>query len=182
MIQRALRKVAVWLLITAVIISLPGVAHAQARVGHKAPWFKLQSFTGQTFTNRSILGRPAMLVAGRTRESAPPCKDWMLALLKHGGRRLQVLQVIVSDTPWYLPRSLVRKMIKDFTPKGQLHRVLVEWYTVFADVWGIPENDLPTVFVLDAQGIVRWRYMGKLSRINWERARAALKKLPVPKK
>lgn len=160
----------------------PESAMAQARVGHKAPWFKLQSFTGQTFTNRSILGRPAVLVAGRTRESAPPCKEWMLALLKHGEKRLQILQVIVSDTPWYLPRSLVRKMIKDFTPKGQLHRVLVEWYTVFADVWGIPENDLPTVFVLDGQGIVRWRYMGKISRATLGQARAALKKLPVPKK
>lgn len=147
----------------------PDGASARAVVGKPAPWFKLKSFTGETVTNKDLRGRPAVLVVGMTRRSAPLCKQWILALHRRHRARIHLYQVIVAMNPWYIPRSLVRKKIAGFVPGAHHHRVLVEWYRVFADAYGVPKQDWPVVFLIDAGGIVRHRHRGKVSRAQLAR-------------
>lgn len=148
----------------------PTVASAGgAVVGRPAPIFRLKTFNGKEVTTYSLRGTATVLVVGRSRKSAPPCKDWMLKIFKHsfnepGRRKIYLYQVSVLDNPWYLPRSLVRGMVKDFVPKEHLHRVLLEWKIAFARIFGIPKHNLPVIFVLDKKGVVRWRHKGKLSK------------------
>ena len=116
-------------------------------------------------TTYSLRGKATVLVVGRSKKSAPPCKDWMLKVFKkHGDKKINLYQVIVLDNPWYLPRALVRGKVKDFVPKGHLVRVLLEWKLAFARIFGIPKHNLPVIFVLDKKGVVRMRYRGKISK------------------
>ena len=177
------------LLLCVLYLLLPALTHAGGHPNKPAPYFRLKSFTGKSVDTHQLRGRPAVLVVGRSRKSAPPCKVWMLKIYKQylapavaaprGKPRaprptIQLYQVIVLDTPWYLPRVLVRSKVKDFIPRGHLHRVLLEWKLAFARIWSIAKHDLPTVFVLDAKGIVRWRHKGKLTPRAHARFQAAL--------
>lgn len=139
-------------------------AHAgKAEVGMKAPWFKLKSVTGKVVTNKTLRGFPAVLVVGTSRKSAPLCKKWIYKAMETYGRKIYVYQVIVTDNPWFIPNHVVISKIKKMIDKKHLHRVLVEWFTVFADTYGVGKSDLPTVFVMDRQGIIKWRHQGALT-------------------
>lgn len=144
-------------------------ADARARVGKKVPWFELQDLRGKSFSRRRLRGRPAVLVVGRTKKAAPPCKKWVLEIIARQGLKLPVYQVIVVDKAWYIPKSIVISKVKDFSPAKLRHRVLLEWYTVFAEAYGIKKHDDPVVLVIDAAGVLRWRHRGRLSRSAFER-------------
>lgn len=141
----------------------PSSAHARGQVGQKAPWFQLERLTGGSLSSAALKGKPAVLVIGRTQEAAPPCKEWALAAIKGHGARASVHQVIVVEKPWFIPKALVYGKVKGFVPEHLHGRVLLEWFTVFADAYGIPKNDEPTVLVLDRAGTIRWRHAGKLT-------------------
>ncbi len=151
-------------------------AHPHTLVGKKAPWFRLKSLTGKEIDSKQILGKTTILVVGRTQKSAPACKKWMYEILKHHGAEVNVLQIIVTDNPWYIPRSLVIKKIEGFVSPKQRHRVLIEWYTVFADAYRIPKQDDPTIILIDNQGVVRWNYRGALSSKSWKMLTSMLKR------
>jgi peroxiredoxin len=148
----------------AAVASWSSPTSAKGRRGERAPWFKLEDIKGNSFSRARLRGRPAVLVVGRTQEAAPPCKKWVLEIIKRQGKRLPVYQVIVVDKDWFIPRSLVISKVKDFTPRNLRHRVLLEWYTVFADAYGVSKHDDPVVFVLGPDGTIRWRHRGRLTR------------------
>lgn len=148
------------LLAAAACLLFATTAEARASVGERAPWFRLEGLTGKRVTRAQLRGRPLVLVVGRTQRAAPPCKRWMLGIIGRHGPRLQAFQVIVVDKSWYIPRSLVLGKIRGFIPARLRHRVLLEWYTVFADHYGVPKHDDPVVFVINAGGEVRWRHRG----------------------
>ena len=169
-----------------ILSAWPGLVEAQgdkaargkARVGRTAPWFKLKNLTGgRTWTQKNVQGTPTVLVVGRTQEAAPSCKTWMLALLEHQPVSARVLQVIVVKKAWYLPKGLILKKIRGFIPRRHHDKVLLEWYTVFSDVWGIPKVDDPFIYLLDAKGVVRHVYRGKYSKAPMKKLKAALAQL-----
>jgi len=157
-----------------------GLVHAKggkASLGKPAPWFKLINLPGtHTWTHKMLRGKPTVLVVGRTQKAAPPCKAWMLALVEKDKVPARVLQVIVLDKQWYHPRGVVLNKVKTFVPARHHDKVLLEWYTVFADVWGIPYSDDPTVYLLDSEGVVRFTHRGNHSRKVMKKLKAALEK------
>jgi hypothetical protein len=116
---------------------------------------------GPRVSRASLAGKIAILVIGRTRPAAPRCKEWMLTLLPRF--RVAIYQVIVIDKPWYAPRSAVLSELRSFTGPGHEGRVLLEWYTVFADSFGIARDDDPRLVVMDRRGIVRLLLRGSLT-------------------
>jgi len=139
----------------------PSSARGEPRIGQVAPWFDLETLAGGRVSRRALAGQAVVLVVGRTQKAAPPCKEWVLTL----GRRVgaPVYQVIVIDKPWYLPRGAVLSKIKGFTGGTQSHRVLLEWYAVFAEAYGIPRDDDPRVVVIDGAGVIRQVLRGALT-------------------
>jgi hypothetical protein len=162
--RRARQAVLVTLLGLGLLLPHPLPAYGKAELGKAAPFFDLKAYTGERVTQRSLLGKAAVLVVGRTEKAAPPCKEWALRLIKHYGDKAHVYQVIVLKTSWYIPRSLVLKRVRGFIPGDFLGRVLLEWYTVFADTWGVPMHDDPTIFGLDPKGVVRFIRRGRMEK------------------
>ena len=153
-------------------------AASKVKVGRSAPWFKLKNLTGgRTWTQENVQGKPTVLVVGRTQKAAPSCKTWMLALLEKEPVAARVLQVIVVKKAWYLPKGLILKKIRSFIPKRHHDKVLLEWYTVFSDVWGIPKVDDPFIYLLDGEGVVRHTYRGKYGKAAMKKLNAAQARL-----
>ena len=164
------------LLTTAALpVVVPNAAHARAGIGDAAPWFRLQTIAGRTVSRDKLRGRVVALVVGQTYESAPPCKRWVIELSKKTSAT--VYQVIVTDTPWYIPRGIVMRKIKSFTPAQYYDRVLVEWYRVFAKSYQVRKNDHPTVFVIDGRGVIRLRLEGAPDAKRYARVSAAIARL-----
>ena len=159
------------------LVLLPAPAHARgkAQVGKPAPWFKLKNLPGTaTWTHKILRGKPTVLVVGRSQKAAPPCKAWMLALVLKDNVAARVLQVAVLDKQWYHPRGAVLNKVKGFVPARHHDKVLLEWYTVFADVWGIPQSDDPYIYLLDREGVIRFTYRGSHGKKSMKKLKAAL--------
>jgi hypothetical protein len=154
---------------------LPVAAFAGAELGKGMPGFDLKSVTGVRVTRENLLGQASVLVVGRTEKAAPLCKEWMLRLLQHYQKKVLVYQVIVVKKPWFIPRSAVLSRIRGFIPAEHIGKVLLEWYTVFADTWGIPMHDEPVVFGMDPKGRIRFLRKGKLEEKPFADLLSALK-------
>jgi len=143
------------------------LATTVCRAAGHAPWFQLKTIRGRVVTPHTLRGRPAVLVVGLSYRSAPPCKKWVIKLSRR--TRAQVYQVIVADKPWYIPRFVVMRRIRDFTPAPFHDRVMIEWQRAFADRYRVAESDQPTLFVLDAGGRVLLRLSGNPTEANLQR-------------
>jgi hypothetical protein len=144
-------------------------------VGERAPYFSLPSLAGPWVTRNSLRGKVSVLVIGRTLKAAPPCKRWGIELSRT--TKAAVYQVVVADKPWYAPRSAVLKKVRGFSPRQYDANVLVEYYTVFADAYGIPRVDDPYVLVLDRRMVIRERLRAQPTKAHVARIKAIIAKL-----
>ncbi len=158
-----------WLITAALLAAWPLAGLARGRAGDLAPAFQLEPLNGGAFSSQQLRGKPAILVVGRSRKAAPPCRDWVLGMLARHRLKLPVYQVIVVDKSWYLPRTLVLRMVKEFVPDNLRGRALLEWKTTFADLFGIPKGDEPTLLVLGADSVIRWRHQGPPTASGYQR-------------
>lgn len=159
------------IVVAAAMLSAPTVEAKGAKVGAPAPTFRLPALKGSRVALEGLRRRPIVLIVGRSQKSAPACKKWMVPLVKRfapGKSRVQVYQVVVIDKSWYVPRSLVLGKLRGFVGAGYRDRFLIEWYTVFADSYGIPRHDDPTVLLIDDRGVLRWRKRLRYSEARWQ--------------
>jgi hypothetical protein len=163
-------------LLSALLLLVPAVASAEAQVGKLAPWFDLPVLSGGRVSRRSLAGKVAVLVVGRTRPSAPPCKEWTTTLIRRPVAAA-VYQVIVADKPWYAPRSAVLNKVRSFVGPQHNDRILLEWYRAFAEAFGIPRDDEPRVYVLDQQSRIRLLVRGTLTSERLEKVNRTVQSL-----
>lgn len=135
-------------------------------VGQKAPPFSLETLPGKKVQLAKLRGQKVVLVVGRTQKSAPPCREWMKALIARYPHHKGLLQVVVVDKSWFIPKWLVRKKIKKFVGKQRHDQVLIEWKLGFAKRYGVAKNDIPTVILIDKDGVIRWRFHGRFSKAS----------------
>jgi hypothetical protein len=164
-------------------ISAWPAATGAAPINKPAPSFLLEDLSGRKFASIRLRGSPAVLVVGGTRKAAPPCKQWVLEIIKRHGLKLPVYQVIVVDKAWYIPKKAVIGSVKDFTPSSLHHRVLLEWYRVFADLYDIPRHDDPVLLVMGPDGVLRLQQRGQMTEAGLQQLAAVLRSTsPAAKK
>ena len=130
--------------------------------GTPAPDFTLPSGPGQTVSLSDYRGRPVVLVFYPA-DWSPVCGDQVV--LSHellsifGEYGAQVLGISVdgvwSHRAFAEARNLGYPLLADFEPKGRVARA----YGVYREGDGIAERAL---FVIDAEGIVRWSYVSPI--------------------
>jgi predicted transcriptional regulator len=148
------------------LLTVCGGSHSEGAapsIGKTAPAFQLEDLWGKNFKSNRLNGQLAVLIVGRSRKAAPPCKEWVLGIIKQQGQKLPVYQVIVVDKAWYVPKKLVINSVKDFTPSSQYNRVLLDWGTRFADLFAIAQHDDPVVIIIDPDGVLRFQQRGQLT-------------------
>lgn len=130
--------------------------------GSRAPDFRLQSTPDQAVALAELRGSPVIL-AFYPADWSPVCGDQMVLyneLLPQFGRHRASLLGISVDGIWcHLAFSKDRRLrfplLSDFQPRGAVARA----YGAYRDQDGICERAL---FVLDAEGVVRWSYVSPL--------------------
>ena len=133
-----------------------------AMQGEPAPDFELQTGDGQRLALRDLRGAPVIL-AFYPADWSPVCGDQMalynevLPEFERYGARIVGISV---DGRWCHGafadnRKLRFPLLADFEPKGAVAR----HYGVYREGDGTSERAL---FVLDADGIIRWRYVSPI--------------------
>ncbi|AWH19657.1 peroxiredoxin [Stenotrophomonas sp. ZAC14D2_NAIMI4_7] len=140
----------------------PEPAHAPLPPGTPAPDFRLPATPDQTVTLAELRGRPVIL-AFYPADWSPVCGDQMALynqLLPEFQRQGAQLIGISVDGVWCHAafaeqRHLHFPLLADFEPKGAVARQ----FGAYREHDGVCERAL---FVIDAQGIVRWSYLSPL--------------------
>jgi peroxiredoxin len=130
--------------------------------GQPAPEFSLHSTPDQTVALSQLRGRPVVLVFYPA-DWSPVCGDQVALynemLSEFHEYDAQIVGISV-DGPWChaafaKDRGLRFPLLSDFEPKGEVARR----YGVYHEPDGVSERAL---FVIDAEGIVRWRYVSPI--------------------
>jgi peroxiredoxin len=151
-------------------------------VGQAAPDFSLHSTPDQIVSFAQLRGRPIVLVFYPA-DWSPVCGDQVSLynemLSEFSGYDAQIIGISVDGawchTAFSKDRQLRFPLLADFEPKGDVARR----YGVYNAQGGVSERAL---FVIDADGIIRWRYVSPIG-INpgADGILAALEKLPNTK-
>ncbi|MEP7044360.1 MAG: redoxin domain-containing protein [Dokdonella sp.] len=135
---------------------------AMPAVGQPAPDFTLQATPEQTLSLAQLRGKPVVLVFYPA-DWSPVCGDQIglyNELLSEFARYdAQILGISVDGSWCHAAFSRDRKLnfplLADFEPKG----AVAKSYGVYEPHAGVSERAL---FVLDAEGIVRWAYVSPI--------------------
>ena len=127
--------------------------------GTEAPDFTLPATQGERLSLRDYRGQPVILVFYPA-DWSPVCGDQLalynevLPLFQEHGARVLAVSVdgIWSHRAFAETRNLRFPVLADFEPKGAVARA----YGVYDAQAGTSERAL---FVIDAEGIIRWRYV-----------------------
>jgi peroxiredoxin len=130
--------------------------------GQPAPGFTLHKAPDQTLSLSELRGRPVVLVFYPA-DWSPVCGDQVALyneLLGEFDRYGAQILGISVDGAWChaafaRDRKLRFPLLADFEPKGAVARQ----YSVYRPGEGVSERAL---FVIDADGIVRWRYVSPI--------------------
>jgi peroxiredoxin len=135
---------------------------SDAAVGLAAPAFMLRSTPDQSVSLSDLRGRPVVLVFYPA-DFSPVCSD-QVSLYNELLSEFHTYQAqfvgISVDSVWChgafaRDRNLHFPLLADFEPKGAMARA----YGVYDNAEGVCQRAL---FVLDGEGIVRWRYVSPM--------------------
>jgi peroxiredoxin len=138
------------------------VVSSTLAAGQPAPDFSLHSTPDQTVSLSELRGRPVVLVFYPA-DWSPVCGDQVALyneMLSEFHRYDAQVVGISVDGPWCHAafshdRKLRFPLLSDFEPKGDVARR----YGVYRGQDGVCERAL---FVIDAQGIVRWQHVSPI--------------------
>jgi hypothetical protein len=140
------------------------LALPELSVGAKAPYFDLETLSGQRLAQSELEQMAYILVIGTSKEPAQGCLLWMDTLVKQYKKTsIGVYQIVVLNNPWYLPEFLVVSRLKDFVPSYGYANVLLEWTFDFATRYQIPLDHDIRVLAINPKGIILHRYRGNMS-------------------
>ena len=134
-------------------------------IGKPAPAFSLPLAGGGTLTNAQLQGRPALV--NFFASWCGPCLQEHPLLMELAAQGVNIIGVNYKDEPadaeaWLARHGNAwRAIARDLDG-----RVAIDW-----GVYGVPES-----FVIDAQGIIRFKQVGPLTREAWDRDIAPLLK------
>lgn len=141
---------------------MPNLPSSSAAVGQQAPDFSLNTTPDQVMSLADLRGRPVVLVFYPA-DWSPVCGDQVSLynelLSEFQSRSAEILGISVDGVWCHAAFSRDRKLhfplLADFEPKGEIARR----YGVYEESAGTCQRAL---FVIDAAGIVRWRYVSPI--------------------
>ncbi len=140
------------------------------RVGEHFADFDLEEVGGGRVTSADLLGKPTVLVFARSLDWCPFTKSFVTELAASIGRQPEVNVLLV-----FAPNQVNTKAIRFLFDRGIAFRVALDQGRQLIERLGIANVTIrsrietgvpyPAVFVLDAQGIVRFRDTRRNHRI-----------------
>lgn len=132
-------------------------------IGDKAPSFTLENLHQKQGAISKYFDVPTIIVVGMKRKSAPHCKKWIERLLKDypiSQNKLNILQVVVIDKPWYIPKGIIRGKLRGYVKKFFYNRFFVDWGDRFGKVYQVKKMVTPTLLGIDKNQRLRFKFSG----------------------
>ena len=135
---------------------------SQLQIGKKAPVWTLPKDAKETVSLESLYGAPTVLVFYPA-DWSPVCSDQLILYneLEREFEKYRAQVVAISVDGIWSHQAFARQhqfffpLLSDFEPKGKIAKE----YGVYLEKEGLSARAL---FVLDANGILRWRYLAPI--------------------
>lgn len=141
----------------------PAETSAGAAIGQDRPDFLVPDLQGRPVSAADFDGRPMLVNFWAT--WCEPCRREMPlleALSREHGQQLAVIGIALDD----------RELVQDFVEELGIGYVMLADYSSALNAlqaWGNAAGALPYSVLVDAQGIIRWQYLGEVSRDELDR-------------
>lgn len=140
-------------LLTGVALALGSrTARATPRVGQRLPAFEVDDLTGRAHHSRELAGRYTFVLVGSDTDADSAMRRWGAAAdrrLPPGAGRVTVL---AFNLAFFIATATARSMARARTPESTWNTTWMERHGELAATLGLPESEVPFVFVLDPSG------------------------------
>lgn len=133
-----------------------------AQAQNKLTAFSATALTGETVTEKTILGRPSILIVTPSRDAAEETRQWALALRKQLDlSKIMVHDILAIDLPFFMSEQEALARARETIPQRYHDQtyLLPEIY-LETSLYIPPASNIPYVFVLNAAGRVMVRVSG----------------------
>lgn len=150
------------------------IAWASPAVGRAFPAFAVDDIGGAQHTQRDLLGRWTVVLAMTDKDIGPAISGWyqrVEAVLPLGAR---VLTFAALDLFALIPTATVTAEARGSSPRCRWGEVWLSRDGSLATSLGLPEDELPWVFVVDPEGRVVESLHARVDEASVARVAAAL--------
>lgn len=161
-----------------IALSLAAVAVAEPRPGGAVPPFRVDDLEGTHHTERDLLGAYTVVCAMSDSDVGPALAAWWRALEGAAPRGTRMLTFSALDLFALIPTATVRAQARSRTPRTQWRMVWLSRDGSLAAQLGLPESEVPWVFVVAPDGRVVASAHAALNPADLARLVAALPPTP----
>ena len=152
----------------------PGI-HAQ----NKLTSFTATALTGETVTERQLLGRPFILIVTPSKDAAADTRLWAQALRAHlDVRKIVIRDIVAIDLPFFMSEQEALRQARKTIPKRYHNQTyLLAEGDLETSLYIPPSSNDAYVFVFNAQGQVMARVSGQPTEASVSAVETAVRPL-----
>lgn len=141
-------------LVMALALSIAAVAWAVPRPGRALPAVSVTDLAGTRHTERDLTGQWTVAFAMTDKDVGANVTAWWRQIEGRVPPSTRLLTFVALDLFVLVPTATVVSQAREATPRSRWHTVWFSRDGSFADQLGLPESEIPWVFVLDPSGRV----------------------------
>jgi hypothetical protein len=140
----------------AVVAFMVSASRAEAipQVGSQFPAFSASDVTGQQHHSRELVGHVSLVMVGTDSDVGDALRAWGSVADRRLPANAQRVIVMALDLAVIVPTALARSQARDGTPHHLWHLSWMDIGGTLRPTIGIPESEVPWIFVVDASGRV----------------------------
>ncbi|MEZ4390494.1 MAG: hypothetical protein R3A48_05310 [Polyangiales bacterium] len=162
----------------ALAATVPGTAFAEPSVGARMPSFRVNDLTGSTRTERDLVGGWSVVFAMTDKDVGPDLTAWWRRVEAAVPQGTRMYTFVALDLFPLIPTDTIVSQARDSTPRSRWNTVWLSRDGSFARSLGLPEVEMPWVFVIDPGGRVAAALHERVSAAGLNRVIAALNPAP----
>lgn len=154
-------------------------AHADPQPGRAFPTFAVNDLAGNSHTQRDLAGRWTVLFVMSDKDTHPAISPWYRRV-RQGAPEARLITMAALDLFPLIPTATVVSQARDNTPRARWSEVWLSRDGSLAASLGLPESEIPWVFVVSPAGRVVEAVHGTVDDASVARVLAALPSRAAP--
>lgn len=162
----------------ALTAAIPGAAFAEPSVGARMPSFRVNDLTGSARTERDLVGGWSVVFAMTDKDVGADLTAWWRRVETAVPQGTRMYTFVALDLFPLIPTDTIVSQARDSTPRPRWNTVWLSRDGSLAQSLGLPEVEMPWVFVIDPTGRVAASIHERFTPAGLNRVLAALRPAP----
>ena len=141
-------------ILTLAAMLLSPAALAIPQVGAEFPTVEATDITGQGHHTRELRGHPTLVLLGSDSDAGDALRAWGEIANRRLPPGAERLIVMAMHLVFIIPTATARSMARNQTPERFWHQSWIDTGGTLRERVGVPESEVPFVFVLNSEGRV----------------------------